>query len=681
MDNPRQEPQEVRESGEKTEAAEQQPLNDATYTPESYVEQTGDYREAESIQNSLVVLVEDAQAAEGSVSAVAPRVPEKADASQATASSAESGGSVDAIPITVPDVQTAAGRASTLPDPLPSPATEEVSTLPLPLPSPGVEEASSLPLPIPSPHSTGTEEASGLPVPIPSPRSTAAEQGSSLPVPIPAPTSLEPPAVRGDLDQAESKTGSPEGDKATPINLPDVQAVRGMDPDPIVRPQAAAIAGEEIRATPITLPGREMPAPLPEEGEGTAGEESAAADAAPAGEAGAGEGGEWTPPPDWYIAIGPDGKPIVVDADGNPVDSPPLVKTVNPDGTSCNPMVYYQGGSEPVELPYYSSSLESCSVLIGSDGKAFVVDSNDKPLALQPIIQTVDENGQPCKPKVFYPGSGQEPVELPYVSTYAISYYTYFAHCSILVGADGKAVLVDADGKPKEFQPIIQTVDENGQPCEPKAYYYGTDIHEVTLPYYSNNLLDGCSIHTGADGKPVVVDASGKPLDVQPVIQTANPDGSPCEPKVYYPNSAGEPVELSYYSANLQDCRLHIGADGKPVVVDASGVPLASQPNIQTVDENGQPCEPKIYYQGGEENPVALSAYSAPLDGCSIYIGADGKPVVVDANGKPLPSQPVIQTVNPADGSPCPPQAYYKDAGGNPVELPYYTGPKPSGQP
>jgi hypothetical protein len=37
------------------------------------------------------------------------------------------------------------------------------------------------------------------------------------------------------------------------------------------------------------------------------------------------------------------------------VDSPPQVQTVNPaDGTSCNPMVYYRGGSQRVELPYYS---------------------------------------------------------------------------------------------------------------------------------------------------------------------------------------------------------------------------------------------------------------------------------------------------------------------------------------
>ncbi|MBN1439010.1 MAG: hypothetical protein JW929_06320, partial [Anaerolineales bacterium] len=157
MDNPRQESPEVRESVEKTEAAEQQRLDDATYDPLTCVEQTGDYSEAESIQSDLVVLVDDAKAAEEAVSAVAPREPGEADASQAAASSGESGGAVDAIPITVPDVRTETGKAGTLPEPLPSPEMEEVSTLPVPLPSPGMEEVSTLPVPLPSP---GMEEVS-----------------------------------------------------------------------------------------------------------------------------------------------------------------------------------------------------------------------------------------------------------------------------------------------------------------------------------------------------------------------------------------------------------------------------------------------------------------------------------------------------------------------------------------
>jgi hypothetical protein len=634
MENPRQTPQEVREGGEPTETPELQQLNDATHTPEAYVEQIGDFHEAESIQNNLVVLVEDSKAAEKAVSAVAPHVPGQADASQAAASSEDSGGgAVDAIPITVPDVRTSGGEASTLPVPLPSPSAGE---------------------------------ASSLPVPIPSPAPEAADEGSVLPIPIPTPGPMDQPSVRGDLKQAETKSGTPKGDEATPINLPDMQEVRRTETTPgaKIRDVTVAAAGEEIDATPIPLPGQEKsatPIPLPGEpetiegkpsrtgfkaermpqegeavverrfynrvetaeaggavsaaasvekgvGEATAGVQSIEPGAIPSGEAETAEGREWTPPPDWYVAIGPNGEAIVVDSDGNPVDSPPLIQTVNPaDGSPCNPMVYYKGsGSNPVELPYYSGSLAGCSVTIGADGKPVVVDSSGKPLEVQPTVQTVDASGQPCAPKVYYKGSNQQPVEM--------SYY--------------------------------------------------------------NGSLAGCSVNIGADGKAVVVDGNGKPLDAQPIVQTVDASGQPCAPKVYYKGSANAPVELSYYSGSLEDCYLHTGADGKAVVVDGNGVPLASQPIIQTVDAQGKPCSPKIYYKGGEANSAGLPSYSAPLDGCSVHIAADGKATVVDADGKPLASQPIIQTVNPADGKPCPPTAYYKDAGGNPVELPYYTGPK-----
>jgi hypothetical protein len=546
MEDPRQSSLEIRESGEKPENVEQQKLNDATFEPRSFVEQTGDYRQAESIQNTLVVLVENAKPVEEAVTASPPHVPGEADRSKVTASPEAGGsGTVDAIPITVPDVRAAA---------------DQVSSLPLPLPMEGPKE----------------EDEAG-------------KQAS----------------VRGDLEKATAGPGKEKGDEATPINLPDMQKIRGMDPEPIVWPQEAAVArttaGEEISAMPIPLPGE------PETGEAAAGEQFVEAGDVPASEEGTGEGEDWTPS-DWYVHIGPDGEPIVVDANGNPVDSAPLVQTVNPDGSPCNPKVYYKGDtSNPVELPYYTGSLDGCSVLIG---------------------------------------------------------------------ADGKAIVVDADGKPLVSQPIVQTVNPDGSPCEPKVYYKGSTDAAVEMSYYAASL-SGCSVHVGADGKAVVVDANGKPLDVQPIVQTANPDGSPCEPKVYYKGSTNAPVEMSYYAGPLEDCYLHIGADGKAVVVDGNGMPLASQPIVQTANPDGSPCDPKIYYKGADAQPVELPPYSQSLDGCSLYIGTDGKATVMDKYGKPLACQPIIQLVDPVDGSSCPPKVYYKGAAGNPIDLPAYIGPKP----
>jgi len=52
------EPQEIRESGEGSEDEEGQELNDATFEPLSYIEQTGGYQQAEAIQGDFTVLVE-----------------------------------------------------------------------------------------------------------------------------------------------------------------------------------------------------------------------------------------------------------------------------------------------------------------------------------------------------------------------------------------------------------------------------------------------------------------------------------------------------------------------------------------------------------------------------------------------------------------------------------------------
>jgi hypothetical protein len=124
MDDPRQPSLEARESGENTENPEQQRLDDATFEPRSMVEQTGDYRQAESIQNNLGALAENAKPAEETVTAVPPHVPGEADRSKVTASPGEDeGDTVDAIPITVPDVRTAADENSSLPLPIPGEKT------------------------------------------------------------------------------------------------------------------------------------------------------------------------------------------------------------------------------------------------------------------------------------------------------------------------------------------------------------------------------------------------------------------------------------------------------------------------------------------------------------------------------------------------------------------------------
>jgi hypothetical protein len=199
MDNPRQPSLEARESGEKPENAEPQKLDDATFEPRSLVEQTGDYRQAESIQNTLVVLVDTTAPAQEAVTAVAPHTPGEADRSKVTTSPGEGEGKkVDAIPITVPDVRTGMDEASSLPLPIPHPK-DEVSTMPIPIPTPK-DEVGSLPIPIRG-EKTGPAlipendirpegEKSG-PALIPEndivPDAASGGEADSLPLPIPSP--------------------------------------------------------------------------------------------------------------------------------------------------------------------------------------------------------------------------------------------------------------------------------------------------------------------------------------------------------------------------------------------------------------------------------------------------------------------------------------------------------------
>jgi len=51
---------EIREAGGKTENLLQQKLEDATYKPESFIEQTGDYKQSEAIQKAVTGMMDNA---------------------------------------------------------------------------------------------------------------------------------------------------------------------------------------------------------------------------------------------------------------------------------------------------------------------------------------------------------------------------------------------------------------------------------------------------------------------------------------------------------------------------------------------------------------------------------------------------------------------------------------------
>ena len=60
------------EAGESSEQAEAQKLDDATFEPQAYVEQTGDYRQAEAIQENFTTLMDNTVSATADTSDPAP---------------------------------------------------------------------------------------------------------------------------------------------------------------------------------------------------------------------------------------------------------------------------------------------------------------------------------------------------------------------------------------------------------------------------------------------------------------------------------------------------------------------------------------------------------------------------------------------------------------------------------
>jgi hypothetical protein len=182
--------------------ADLQALDNATFEPNGYIEQTGDFQQAEAIQTALTALVKPAVSAQD-VGATPLPIPRPEDESII-------GGQ--------PKVRGDLDQATT--------GSEKSDATPINLPGPQPASTASGPT---------TGEADDLPVPIPSP----GEQVSATPITLPG----KPGA---NVDGSKVPTG--EEVSATPITLPDKPGA-AVDGSKIP-------TGEQVSATPITLPGK-----------------------------------------------------------------------------------------------------------------------------------------------------------------------------------------------------------------------------------------------------------------------------------------------------------------------------------------------------------------------------------------------------------------------------------------
>jgi hypothetical protein len=300
-------PEKELEPGE-SRSPEQQALNDATHDPGPYVEQTGDYRQAEAIQNSLISILDNASKSAGEVGVIPIPLPSPAEQGLGEGKSPARenlGATPQPIPqpadgsLTggMPGLHGGLEQASTMPIPIPIPQSESqnaadsqpgqqgpVEATPITLPAeriqPEMGEEGHPPEPPDLDHSPFPEEmiaalepdslAGSMPslrgdldqvmagtddgrhdaTPIPLP----GQQGPIDATPIPLPGSegiASQPAARDDLDQATSGSGESGKDDATPINLPGPQVASianfGATPQPIPRPEEEGLIGNQPR--------------------------------------------------------------------------------------------------------------------------------------------------------------------------------------------------------------------------------------------------------------------------------------------------------------------------------------------------------------------------------------------------------------------------------------------------
>jgi len=92
---------------------------------------------------------------------------------------------------------------------------------------------------------------------------------------------------------------------------------------------------------------------------------------------------------------------------------------------------------------------------------------------------------------------------------------------------------------------------------------------------------------------------------------------------------------------------VHAGQDGI-TVVDANGKQVDSPPTIVKVANDKGGVGYLASYPDGEH--AVLTTYSTPITGMYIHVSQDGNATVVDANGEPVDSPPLLTKIANSKG-------------------------------
>ena len=366
---------------------------------------------------------------------------------------------------------------------------------------------------------------------------------------------------------------------------------------------------------------------------------------------------EYWEPPDMYMHVNTDGTRTIVDASGNPVESPPLYElVVDKNGVEHVQALYssVSGGTPKFEIPFYSASLNGLKIHFGEGGAINVVDKGGNLIKSPPIVtKVVDEKGA-VHVYAQYPGMETgEKYELEVFSKPIDPQQTF-----VYMGQDGKIQVVDSTGKPIPIPPVVlsSTIDKNGVKIFEVSYLRPDNTAQevkVTLSNYKQSL-EGLFVHVGQDGSYNVVDATGKPIESPPILEKYVDGSGVKHIKATYPGfeEGSAKGELNFYKSAIGDVYIHHGADNAITVVDKDGKPIDSPPIIsKVVGSKGEEIYSASYSDGTSGTiPINITAYSAPIQNMYVHFKQDGTISVVDKYGTPVESPPLIKKITDNSG-------------------------------
>ncbi len=404
-------------------------------------------------------------------------------------------------------------------------------------------------------------------------------------------------------------------------------------------------------------------------------------------------------PPDWHTYQDEDGNDIIVDGNGKPVESPPVIYEYN-----GKKYLAYPGDAPAVDEtgkvinpknlieapPAYEAPIKDLYIHEDTDGTLTVVDKNGKPVDSPPkIVEYYPNNSEHPVKYLAYPGTkppfDEKGKPLPGANLNpAQEFNAEIKDLYIHEDTDGTLTVVDKNGKPVDSPPkIVEYYPNNSEHPVKYLAYPGTkppfDEKGKPLPgaklnpaeHYNAEIKD-MYIHEDTDGTLTVVDKNGKPIDSPPKIVEYYPNNSEHPVKyLAYPGTkppfdeTGKPLPgaklnpAEHYNAEIKDMFIHEGADGKVTVVDKDGNPVESPPMVMEHDPNNDGQTVKYLAYPGTKPPFdetgkpvsgvpfnPVQHYQGSTDGLYMHEGNDGKMTIVDEKGKPIASPPNVIEVN-----------------------------------